>query len=154
MGMAVLLSSISITVYFTSNQAFGMLYLSRQYAAAATTAQQWELLAAGEALLAKANPGAAHSGTGAYIAFFLILLAGLIISLIMLPSARFTRTTGWMGILANGIGLLYFPVLIIAPVLNWLPPTTSAPFRLIWYILIIRTLFQLGRNQIFGELDE
>ena len=132
---------VGIAVYFASNQAFAMLSLSEKYAAAATEAQRTALLAAGEALLAL------QKGTGVYTSLFLVLLAGLIFSVMMLKSGIFGRTTSIAGILANGLGLAYFPVLILAPDLIAIPFVLSPPFRMIWYFLITLQLFKLGRNE-------
>jgi hypothetical protein len=51
---------VGIAVTFASNQAFSMLSLSNQYAAATTEGQRSMLLAAGEGLLAINNPGAIY----------------------------------------------------------------------------------------------
>jgi hypothetical protein len=40
----------------------------------------------------------------------------------------------------------YFVALAFAPTIVWLPPTLSAPFRLLWYLLVARRLFQLGKG--------
>lgn len=52
----------------------------------------------------------------------------------MLRSAVFSKAAA-IGILANGLGPLYFLALAFAPAIIWLPPTLSAPFRLVWYVL-------------------
>jgi len=140
MGLAILFSMISLSVYFASNQALSFLYLSQQYQAATSDAQRSIYLGAGEALSANVQ------GTGWYTSLFLIYLAGLIISVVMFQSNIFNKVTAWTGILANGFGLLLFPVLVFASVIAWLPPSLSAPFRVIWYILIARKLFQLGKG--------
>jgi hypothetical protein len=98
-------------VYFASNQAFAMLALSERYAAATTQAARNTFLAAGEALLAVNNPAALHQGTGIYLSLFLVLLAGLVMSVVMLRSNVFSKTTTIAGILANGFGLGYYIVL-------------------------------------------
>ena len=121
-----------------------MFSLSEHYAAATTEAQRAMFLAAGEALLALDNPGVIHQGTGIYASLFLVLLAGLAISGVMLRSSIFSRTTAVAGILANGVGLLYFIAIPFAPGLLVLPFVISAPFRVIWYFLIARRLFQLA----------
>ena len=139
MGLGITLSMISISVYFASNQALSFLYLSQQYQAATSEAQRYLYLAAGEALSANVQ------GTGWYISLFLIYLAGLIISIVMLQSNVFNKATAWMGILANSFGLLLFPVLIFTPAIAWLPPSLSAPFRVTWYVLIALKLFKLGK---------
>lgn len=137
---------IGITVYFASNQAFAMLALSERYAAATTDAQRSIFLAAGEALLAINNPEALYQGTGIYVSFFLVLLSGLIISIVMLRSDIFSKATAVVGILANGIGLCYFITLTFAPAIYWIPHPISAPFRVIWYFLIALRLFKLAKS--------
>jgi len=138
---------MGIAVYFASNQAFAMLNLSKHYAAAATDAQRAIFLAAGEALLAINNPGIIYQGGGIYISLLLVLLSGLIISIVMLRSPVFGKWAAYAGILANGFGLGYFVALVFAPAIFWLPPTLSAPFRMIWYILIAIGLFRLARSE-------
>jgi len=140
MGLATIFSIVGITVYLASNQALSILYLSEQSAAATSEAQQSLYLAAGEALLANTH------GTGIHISLFLVLLAGLIVSTVMLRSDVFSKATAVTGILANSFGLSYFIVLFFAPAISWLPPTISAPFRLIWYVLIAIKLFKLGKG--------
>ena len=136
---------IGITVSFTSNQAFAMLALSEQYASATTDTQRSIFLAAGEALLAMNNPDSIYQGTGIYMSLFLVLIAGLIISVVMLRSELFSKATAITGILANGIGLCYFITLALAPAIYWIPHPISAPFRVIWYFLIAIRLFKLGK---------
>jgi hypothetical protein len=146
MLIATVCGLVGIAVYFASNQAFAMLALSERYAAATTDAQRAMLLAAGESLLAINNPGALHQGTGIYACLFLVSLAGLMISTVMLQSTVFSKTTAVTGILANGVILTYFPVLAFAPAMLVLPFVISAPFRVIWYFLVARKLFQLRKD--------
>jgi hypothetical protein len=140
MGLAAMLSMISLSVYFASNQAFSYLYLSQQFQAATSDAQRSIYAGAGEALSANIQ------GTGWYVSLFLIYLAGLIISVVMLKSNVFNKVTAWTGILANSFGLLLFPALIFVPAIAWLPPSLSAPFRVTWYVLIALILFRLAKG--------
>ncbi|MFC1879227.1 hypothetical protein ACFLZW_04880 [Chloroflexota bacterium] len=146
MLIALIAGLAGCVVYLASNQAFAMLALSESYVAASSAAERSLLQAAGEALLAQGNPAAVHQGTGIYARLLLVLTAGLIISVVMLRSEVFDKWTAIMGILANGIYLLYFPILVFAPAINWLAPTLAAPFRLIWYVLIAIKLFNLGKS--------
>ncbi len=148
MTMATALGFSGITVYLASNQAFSILALSDRYAAATTDAQRAMFLAAGEALLAVNNPGATHQGTGIYASLALVLLAGLLMSVVMLRSSVFSRVTAYVGILANVLGLGYFVVLVFVPAIYALPLILSAPFRVTWYVLIARKLFQLGTGAL------
>jgi hypothetical protein len=127
------------------NPALPMLALSEQYAAATTEAQQSTILVVGDSLL-KNQPGIINQRMGIGIGLFLVLLAGLIFSIAMLRSDVFGKATAVTGILANGIYLVYFCALAVAPLMIWLPPTLSAPFRMIWYILIAVKLFPLSKS--------
>jgi hypothetical protein len=98
------------------------------------------LLAAGEALLAIHNPG------GVQLGLLLVALAGLIASVVMLRSRVFGKVTATAGLVANSLVLSYFVALPLAPAIAFLFPAASAPFRLLWYVLIARRLFQLGRG--------
>lgn len=129
-----------VVVYFASNQAFAILSLSQQYARAVTGEQRVGLLSAGEALLAINERG------NVYLGLFLVLLAGLLLSVVMLRSGVFSKATVVTGILANGIGLTYFIILPIAPRAIVFPFVLSAPFRMIWYLLIAWKLFKMGRD--------
>ena len=75
-----------------------------------------------------------------------------IISLVMLRSHVFGKATAYVGILANGFGLGYFITLAFAPALYALFPIISAPFRVLWYVLIAIRLFQLGRVGVRGKV--
>jgi hypothetical protein len=131
---------VGVAVYLASNQAFAMLALSDQYAAASTDVMRMQFLAAGEALLAIHNPA------GIQLGLLLVALAGLIASAVMLRSQVFGKTTAILGVVANNLVLSYFVALPVVPDIAFLFPAVSAPFRLFWYILIARRLFQLGRD--------
>lgn len=145
MVMATACSLIGVGLYLGSNQAFAMLTLSQRHAATTAEAQRALYVAAGEALLAIHNAGSMHQGTGIHLSLLLVLLAGLFVSIVMLRSQVFNRATAIAGLLANGLGLGFFVTLAFAPSISWLPPTLSAPFRIAWYILIARRLFQLAK---------
>jgi hypothetical protein len=147
MVIAVTAGLIGIAVYFASNQALSMLALSERYAAATTGAQRIAYQAAGEALLAVNLPDSMYQGGGIYISLFLVLSAGLIMSLVMLPGGVFSKATAIVGILANGIGLCYFITLVVLPEIYWIPHPVSAPFRVAWYFLIALRLFKLSKEQ-------
>jgi len=135
MAIAATLGFIGIVVYFASNQAFSMLSLSNQYAAATTDAQRAMFIAAGQATLTIHN-NASYQGAGIYMSFLLVSVAGLIISTVMLRSSIFSIGAGYVGILANGLGLGYYIILAFAPAVVFLPLSVSALFLLAWYILI------------------
>jgi hypothetical protein len=129
---------VGIAVYLASNQAFALLALSDRYAAASADAMQAMFLAAGEALLA------IHDPAGVQLSLLLLALAGLIASVVMLRSRVFGKATATVGLVANSLVLTYFVALPVVPAIAFVFPAASAPFRLLWYILIARRLFQLG----------
>jgi hypothetical protein len=147
---------IGITLYLASNQAFAMLSLSDKHAAATTAAQRATYVAAGEALLAMNDPASIHQGTAVHLGLFLVLVAGLIISLVMLRSEPFGKVTAWAGILANGLALGHFVALALAlaPILVGIPIIVSAPLRILWYVLTAIGLFRLGSGQAQGRRNQ
>jgi len=149
MTLAAALALMGTAIYLASNQAFAMLALSDRYWSAATDTQRTMLLAAGEALLAIQNTAATY-GSGIYISYFLVNVAGLIAATVMLRSAAFGRTTAYMGILANVLGLGYYITDSFAPALNAIPISASAPFLLIWYLRIGWMLLRIGQGREGG----
>ena len=146
MTLAAALGFLGIALYLASNQAFSLLSLSDQYAAATTDAQRSMLLAAGQALLAISNPNALGPGT---LGFLLVTLAGLIISIVMLQTSIFGKVTAYAGILANAFGLGYPLGIALAPKTMVIPTAgislaTSACFLMVWYVCIARRFIQLG----------
>ena len=143
--MSISTGLIGVAVYLASNQAWEMLSLSKQYAAAISDAQRSILLTAGDVLLVTNHSEAPYQATGIHLGLLLVLLAGLLISIVMLQSDVFGKTAAICGILANGLALLGFIALAFGPAISWIPPTLSAPFRMLWYVLIALKLFKLAR---------
>jgi hypothetical protein len=136
---------LGVGVYLVSNQAFALWGLSQKFAVATSEAQRSIYLAAGESLLAIHNPaGLPKLGAGSHISLFFVFAAGLLFSVLMLRSAVFNKTTAIVGLLTNCLGLLIFPLLILAPEFHWISPTVSAPFRMIWYVMSALRLLKLS----------
>lgn len=148
MTIAVVLGLAGIVIAFASSRAFAMLSLSQRYAAATGT-ERAMLLAEGEKLLRVDNPGALYHRLGPTLALFLVTLAGLMIAVAMVRSPVFSRATGTLGLLAEGLQIGYFVALAIAPMpaLLAILPSAAAPFRLVWYLLIGRRLLQLAAGE-------
>jgi len=151
MTLALVLTWAGAAVYFASNQAFAILSLSDQYAAAGTEAQRNLLLAAGQALIAIQNSSAAY-GNGIYISYLLVNLGGLISATVMLHSRVFGKLTAWCGILANVCGLGYYVTFLFAPAWSAIPISTGAVFLLVWYILIGIRLLRPGPGHLMDEM--
>jgi len=144
---------VGITVYFATNTAFSMLFLSDQFVMANSEAEQNLFLGAGKALLAQnrfSSPGA-HPGSGGYISLFLIAIAGLMTSIVMLRGKVFNRATAYVGILAGSLDIAYCIAFALIPsvegeqmALLFIP--AAGLFWMIWYILVGWRLYRLGKE--------
>jgi hypothetical protein len=136
MILGVTLGFIGIATLFASNPTINMHFLSEQYSVATTDPQRTLLLTAGEAMLA------VYNGTAYHVSLILGSIALVIISIVMLQESKiFSKATAYMGILANVLALgLYVPKVGIYILLF------SVLFLLIWYIMITRRFFKLGRS--------
>jgi hypothetical protein len=110
-----------------------MFALSDQYTAATTDAERAVYLAAGEAMLT-------HFHGMAYHAHYILGSASLLISsFLMLRSDTFSKATAYVGIMTNIVVFgLYVPEVGVYISL------LSVGGYVIWYILIVRRLIQLG----------
>jgi len=136
MTLATAVGLIAIALAFTARPAFDLLFLSDQYAAAATDAERAMLLAAGQAKIAL------QFGTAQNLHYVLGGLALLFISIVMLRSAVFSKAIAAVGIFANVLTFgLYIPGVGI-----YLSILSVFPFLTIWLILCARTFFQLGHH--------
>ena len=144
MAIAMALALLGIGIFFATNNPFSMLSLSDQYAAAATDAERSSFLSAGQAILS--NTGQRAVG-GFNTGLFLVSVAGLIISTVMLRSNSFGKTTALFGILANALSLADYlrqalTQSVIATLLVVLPYSLCL---ILWLILAGRGLIRMGR---------
>ena len=136
MAIALVVGIVVAATYFASNPAFNMLTLSHQYAAAVTDVQRALYLAAGESMLA------IYNGTAFHVSYILGALVGTVIGVVMWRSEVFSRATASMAILANVISLgLYVPVV------GLYISIFSVLFLEIFYILVARRVWQMGRRE-------
>lgn len=136
MTLALAVGLLEAVAFVVARPAVEMLYLSNQYAEAATDAQKVLFLAAGEAVLATFHGTAFHVGINLFSLYYLI------VPLVMLRSDLFGKATAYAGIAAavlnwglyvpGGVGLLLF--------------TLSVLPLAVWNVLIFWRLLQLGRN--------
>jgi hypothetical protein len=141
---AMAVCAIGVAIHLSSTQAFNLLSLSNQYAAATSETQRNALLAAGQFSLALNDP--VVFGTGLFWSYICLYLAGLILSLLMLRNHVFGRWPSTIGIVASATGLGYFATAAFAPSWSIIPAVGSAPFNLAWYILIGVSLFRYVRK--------
>lgn len=126
---------VSIAAYFASNTAFQMLVLSNHYADATTATARAFYLGAGQAMMAT------YQGTAFIAYYYLGSVAGILIGLAMLRHAAFSNVAGWAAILGNGVGLALY-----VPVVGVFLSVLSGAVLWIWYFLVARDLWRLGRT--------
>ena len=141
-SLGTLLAFVGITLFLATPSAFSLVPLSDKYAAATTVTQKEQFLIVGEALMAS---DMWHS-SGAMIGGFLMLIAGLIVSVVMLKSENFSRATAIVGILTYGFDLVHKSVSIFAPQVGILFMMVAGPLYLVWFPLLGRDLFRLARG--------
>jgi hypothetical protein len=149
MAIAMIFALLGIGIFFATNNPFSMLSLSNQYAAATTDAQRLTSLAAGQAVLA--NTGQRAVG-GFNMGLFLVSIAGLIVSSVMLQSKSFSRATAYVGIVTHALSLADYLRQALTPsaTIALLVILPNALLLVIWYVLVGRRLYQLGS----GVLEE
>jgi hypothetical protein len=142
-ALAMVISFIGVAVFLATNRAFPMLDLSSQYAAATSDSERAMLAAAGQAML---SVGQSHT-PGTFLGFFLSEIAGILISVVMLRGRVFSKVSGYVGMLAFSL------MLIFEVCSSFVPPLFGAAMifaagggllSMVWYILIARRLFQLA----------
>jgi len=134
MAIALALSLMGSAAYLAVNPSFTMLSLSHTYAASSQV-QRPLVIAAGQAVLS------AYQGSGFDMYYLWGAFSLLIMAVVMLRSAVFNQTTGYLGLI-TGLLMLVPPTVgtvgVILALLSLLP-------LLAWYLLLAWRLWQLGR---------
>jgi hypothetical protein len=145
MRIAMALTAIGASMYFTSSQSLNLLSLSNQYFAATDEIQKRSILAAGQFALTVNDP--VTFGTGMFWSYMLLYLSGLVIAIVMLRGGIFRKWIAILGIVASAFGLGYFITSLFGPTLGILPAVGSAPCNLVWYFAVGIKLLKSGRSE-------
>ncbi len=139
--LALVLVFVGVTLFLTTPSALSLAYLSDRHAAASTDMERSLYLAAGEGLIAS---DMWHS-TAALISGLFVQGAGVLISLAMLRSQLFSRVTAYLGIVIFGLDLLHILAGLFSPLVSFVLMATAGPLYLLWFPLVARRLYRLGR---------
>ncbi len=144
MAIALAFVLIGVGVFLATNNAFTMLSLSNQHAAATTEAERLAFLAAGQAVLANT---AQRAVGGFNVGLFLVSVAGLMTSSVMLRSETFSRTTAYLGILAHALALADYlrQALTSSELVALLLILPGALLLVAWFVMVGRRLRRLGQ---------
>ena len=126
-----------------NHSAFSMIYLSDLHAAA-TTAEQAQLLAAGEAIIA----GNMWNTSAGFLAGLFMQGGFAFISFVMLRSKSFSKWTAYSGLVSNGLDFIHVPLMLFAPALAATVLSIGGIFYLVWFPLLGRDLYSLGKRGV------
>jgi len=142
--LATVLIFAGLTLFLATPSVFSWLSLSDKFAAATSEAQRVQLLAAGEAILASDM----WHGSGAIIGGILLQTGTVLISVVMLWGKGFSKATAYVGIVTHGLDLAHIFAGFISPMLGIIFMSIAGPLYLVWFPLLARDLFRLGRSEI------
>lgn len=145
-ALGAILFFMGMAVYLASYKGFAMLSLSGQYASAVRDAQRSVMVAAGQAMLVEGSNR---------LGLFLIDLAGVVISAVMLRGKVFGKAAAYAGILGNGLMIVFETVQAFAPALRsaWLAIAICAGISMmVWWVLVGGRLLRLGPLETGGKL--
>jgi len=137
--ISMILAFAGVTLFLATPSVFSYLYLSDKFAIATSDFQKNQLLAAGESILASDM----WHGTGAKIGGLLLQTGALLISIVMLRSNVFNRSTAITGIATHGLDLAHILIGFFAPAHGNIIMFIAGPLYLIWFPMIGLRLYKL-----------
>jgi hypothetical protein len=140
--VATLFVFAGLTLFLATPSVFSWLALSDKFAVATSEEQKTLLLAAGEAILASDM----WHGSGPIMGGILMQTGALIISVIMLWSKDFAKPTAYVGIVTHGLDLAHILIGFFSATGGVITMVIAGPLYLIWFPLIARDFFRLGRS--------
>jgi hypothetical protein len=129
------LTVVGTVAWIMARPALEMLHLSELHAVATDDVQRAALVASGEQLVATFH------GTAFHVSYFLGSIAGLILSVAMLRSQVFSKTTAGLRIASSVLDFGLF-----LPAIGLYVSLGSVLALLAWDILVARRLLQLARE--------
>jgi hypothetical protein len=133
--LATALSAASIVCFLIATPALNMLYLSRQYAIATTSADREALFGAGQAVISS------WLGTPYQVGYVLGSIDMILISIVMLRSTIFGRFAAYMGILSGAVGFGAY-----VPKVGVFISLLSVVVMQIWYVMIALALLRPSKS--------
>jgi hypothetical protein len=144
-AVATLFVFAGLTLFLATPSVFSWLALSDKFAAAVSEQQKTLLLAAGEAILASDM----WHGSGPMIGGILMQTGALLISVIMLRSTNFAKSTAYVGIVTHGLDLAHILVGFFSVTGGIILMAIAGPLYLVWFPLLARDFFKIRRNVSF-----
>jgi hypothetical protein len=133
--LAFVIGLIGVVLLFPARPLVELLNLSHAYANETNEVIKSQYLATGDALMAL------FDGTGWFLNNLLGGLSLLVSSILMLRSELYSKGSAIVGIVSNAMVCLFF-----IPVIGMVFLFLSVPGYVIWYFLLARIFFKLGRG--------
>ena len=137
--ISMILAFAGVTLFLATPSVFSYLYLSDKFAITNSDFQKNQLLAAGESILASDM----WHGSGAKIGGLLLQTGALLISIVMLRSNVFNRSTAITGIATHGLDLAHILIGFFAPAFGNIIMFIAGPLYLIWFPMVGLRLYKL-----------
>jgi hypothetical protein len=141
-ALGAVLGAAGVTLFLATPSVFSWLALSDKFAAAANTAEQTRLLAAGEAILASDM----WHGSGALVGGVLLQTGAVLVSVAMLGSQAFAKLTAYVGVVTHGLDLVRLLIAFFFPTASVFLMVIAGPLYLLWFPLVARDFSRLGRG--------
>ncbi|MEW5868557.1 MAG: hypothetical protein AB1894_04725 [Chloroflexota bacterium] len=141
-SIAAVLGFAGLTLFLASPSVFSWLALSDRHLTAASEAQKALVLAAGEAILA----ADIWHGTGAFLGGVLLQVATTLLSLAMLRSSAFGKSTAIAGIVTHGLDLAHVLVGVLFSTGGVILMAIAGPLYLLWFPLLARDFWRLSKK--------
>jgi hypothetical protein len=141
MILATTLAFVGVTLVLATPMSLSMVQLSDRYAAAGTEEARSQLLGAGEAIMAADM----WHATGAFVGSILLQAGAVLVSVAMLRTRVFSRTTAYVGLVTHGLDLLHAVAIPFLPWVGFFLMVVAGPLYLAWFPLIGRRLIALSR---------
>ncbi len=142
---------IGVILCIYANPALQIVNLSKDYFSTAILMEQNEIILQAEAIFSRYSTGPNEFGILVYCSQFCFALAGLIFAITLIKSPIFTKKQRTVGIIAHGLLLLVFPLLLISAAYSYIPiPLASIPL-LIWYFSLGKSIWKSTKMQKTDE---
>lgn len=140
--LATLFIFTGVILFLAAPSVFSYLRLNDAHVLAASEVEKSGIWAATEAVLAMDI----WHGTGPRLGGILLQLGATVLSVLMLRSASFTKLTSYTGIFTHGLDLAHILVGFFMPMLANGIMAVAGVLYLLWFPLIIISLFKLSRG--------
>lgn len=132
---------VAVTVGFAGESTFAMLHLGEKYISASNVIERSQIVSAGEAVLASGW----WNSTGSYMTGTLLQAGGIMISVAMLSSGGFHKTTAIAGIVGNSFDLTQH---LLSPFIPGVTEYLAIGMvgYLIWYPMMSYDLLKLANT--------